>query len=87
MLLLTITGNGWSQSIPWTVKVTGANHTLFISEAVAPSYAGMPLDMGDAIGVFYDSAGTLTCAGILEWTGVDTYITAYGSFAGAHGFK
>ncbi len=85
LLLLAIIGNGWSQSIPWTVQATGANHTLFINTSANPKFNGQPLETGDAIGVFYDSVGILACAGILEWSQSNTYITAYGVFAGAKG--
>lgn len=85
LLLLAITGNGWSQSIPWTVQATGANHTLFINTSANPKFNGQPLETGDAIGVFYDSVGTLACAGVLEWPQSNSYITAYGVFAGAKG--
>lgn len=86
LLLLAITGNGWSQSIPWTVQVTGSNHTLFLNASIQPSYQGQPLETGDAIGIFYDSLGSLKCAGLLEWTQTDGYITAYGNSAGVKGF-
>ena len=73
-----------AQDIPWQVTPTAINHTVFIKAAVQPSIDGVEIQQGDAIGVFYDSLGSLACAGLLEWSGEDTFITIYGN-DGDHG--
>lgn len=69
------------QSVPfsWNYINTGSNHTIFIPSA---SINGMPLEIGDYIGVFYDNNGTMTCGGYTMWTGTQTAITAWGTESG-----
>jgi hypothetical protein len=74
-----------SQSVPWTVRITGDNHTVAIANVMSTAN-GVNLQAGDVIGVFYDSLGQLACGGysILE---DKTFIIAYGEAFGVPGFK
>jgi len=69
------------QSVPfnWSYTNTGANHTIFIPAA---TINGMPLEIGDYIGVFYDNNGTAVCGGYAQWTGTQTAISAWGTESG-----
>lgn len=71
--LIAITSNpGWSYSI------TGINHTILIPFNSNLNINGIPIEVGDYIGVFYDSSGFQACAGYTEWNGATTYISAWG---------
>jgi hypothetical protein len=56
-------------ALPWSYTNTGVNHTIVILLSANPNIGGVPLTNGDYIGVFYDSSGTLKCAGYEMWTG------------------
>lgn len=80
----------WTQNPdPWSVIPTGSNHTIFIKASVNPSVDETPLETGDFIGVFYDSAGTgkLVCGGYTYWSGENKFVTAYGAEGFNPGFK
>lgn len=70
----------------WNYSITAGNHTILIPSSANPQIDGQNLMAGDYIGVFYDSLGTLTCAGYVQWTGANTAITAWGSDVGNDGF-
>jgi hypothetical protein len=53
----------------WFFRNTGVSHTVVIPQGTVPHVDGLPVTVGDYIGVFYDSAGTLACAGYEMWTG------------------
>jgi hypothetical protein len=55
--------------IPWTFTYTGISHTIIIPTGANPNINGIALTRGDYVGVFYDSSGTLACAGCEPWTG------------------
>jgi hypothetical protein len=64
---------------PWLVSNTGASHTVVLPQSATIDMDGTPLTAGDCVGVFYDSAGTLVCAGYEMWTGTNNIaITAFG---------
>ncbi len=71
---------------PWKYHNTGQNHTILIPEVIEISINETAIDTGDYIGVFYDSLGTLVCAGYSEWKGMITAMSAWGSDAGNDGF-
>jgi hypothetical protein len=54
---------------PWFYSNTGVSHTIIIPASVNPAIDGTPLVSGDYVGVFYDSSGTLACAGFEAWSG------------------
>ena len=87
LLILAVSWSGFSQAIPWNVYPTGANHSIFIPHTISATVEGEALETGDAIGVFYDSLGTLVCAGISTWKTSGNSITAYGNFGNLKGFK
>ena len=67
---------------PWNFTNTGTSHTIIIPSSTIPSINGTPLSTGDCIGVFYDSSGTLACAGYQQWTGTgNAAIAAFGDDA------
>ncbi|MDV7391733.1 hypothetical protein RZS08_10285, partial [Arthrospira platensis SPKY1] len=53
----------------WTFTRTSLSSVIAIPTTVQPSINGVPLVRGDYIGVFYDSLGTLACAGYVMWDG------------------
>jgi hypothetical protein len=70
----------------WTVNPTTVTHTIYINRDKPPIINGSPLQFGDLIGVFYDSAGREACGGFTDWRGVNTFITAYGKTQTKTGF-
>jgi hypothetical protein len=46
----------------------------------------LQIEIGDFIGVFYDSLGTYVCAGYQVWVGINTSVIAYGENIGNDGF-
>ena len=48
---------------PWPYKISGTSHTIALPLNVVPAISGTKIQDGDYIGVFYDSSGTLACAG------------------------
>lgn len=60
----------------WDFTASSRVHTIHI-----PSYAiqaGLNLQNGDMIGVFYSENGVEKCAGALEWSGEQTIMKAFG---------
>jgi hypothetical protein len=53
----------------WFYTNTGVSHTLVIPSGVTPTISGLQVAPGDYVGVFYDSSGTLACAGYAAWNG------------------
>jgi hypothetical protein len=89
-IIMLFSLKAWGQnSDPWKVIPTGSNHTIFIKASVNPIVDETPLESGDFIGVFYDSAGTgkLACGGYTYWSGENKFITAYGAEGLNPGFK
>ncbi|MEA3444615.1 MAG: hypothetical protein U9R19_07790 [Bacteroidota bacterium] len=66
----------------WTYVNTGNNHTILVQDTTSISINGIPIEIGDYIGVFYDSLGILACAGYMPWLGTNSAITAWGSQSG-----
>ena len=85
----TITGGttaysyGWSGlesvAFDWDYTNTGTNHTVVVDVNTAFDLNGMGIAVGDVIGVFYDSLGTLECAGYVTWDGSNTNVAAWGA--------
>lgn len=64
---------------PWAFTNTGVSHTIVIPTNVTSNVYGSQLSSGDYIGVFYDSLGTLACAGYEPWTGTSNVaVSAFG---------
>jgi hypothetical protein len=61
---------------PWTYANTGTTHTIIIPTTANTGINGSPLDRGDYVGVFFDSSGTLKCAGYERWTGTGNIAVA-----------
>ena len=67
---------------PWRFTNTGESHTVIVPVNTNPSINGSSLAAGDFIGVFYDSSGTLACAGYEMWTGnTNVAVAAFGDDA------
>jgi hypothetical protein len=63
----------------WSYANTGRNHTIIIPKTVKTEFEAAQLGMGDVVGVFFDSCGTLACAGSAPWSGTSsTAIAAFG---------
>ncbi|MCF8372484.1 MAG: T9SS type A sorting domain-containing protein [Bacteroidales bacterium] len=77
-----------TQSSPpgWNYAITSGNHTILIPDFATMTIDGQALVPGDYIGVFYDSLGSLACAGYIIWTGLTSSVTAWGSDVGNDGF-
>ncbi len=72
--------------LPWSYKNTGNNHTILISKDIPISINYVPIDSGDYLGVFFDSLGTLACAGYVMWQNSTTALAAWGEDSGLDGF-
>ncbi|MCX6256819.1 MAG: hypothetical protein NTW49_02810 [Bacteroidia bacterium] len=84
--LISASGNN-PDAPPWTYTNTGNNHTILILSTIPIEFNASPIDTGDYIGVFFDSLGTLACAGYLKWNNSNNAISAWGSDAGNDGFQ
>ena len=83
-----ITSLQYTQPAPdWYFTITGSNHTILIPANADVSVEGVQIEIGDYIGVFYDSLGTLACGGYMMWTGNTGNITAWGADTGNDGFS
>lgn len=67
----------------WDYEITSVNHTLLVPASAQITIDTVPISNGDYIGVFYDSLGTLVCAGYKQWQGVSMTIAAWGSSSGS----
>ncbi len=69
-------------ALPWSYTNTGVSHIIIIPLTANPNIGGVLLTNGDYIGVFYDSSGTLKCAGYEMWTGnTNIAVSAFGDDA------
>lgn len=68
---------------PWHFRNSGISHTIALPLNVTPAITGKKITAGDYVGVFYDSSGTLACAGYSVFkTGQANAITAWGDDEG-----
>ena len=91
-LLLLISLSLFSIAQPnWYYTNTGANHSILIPSTIPITIDGINVVNGDYIGAFYDSLGTLACAGYIMHDGTATIaLTIWGddaSAAGPQGFN
>ncbi|MBT3209505.1 MAG: T9SS type A sorting domain-containing protein [Bacteroidetes bacterium] len=70
----------------WSYTLTSSNHTVLVPGSSAITIDGIQIDIGDYIGVFFDSLGTLACAGYIEYTGANEALSAWGVDIGNDGF-
>jgi hypothetical protein len=75
-----------SNEVPWTFLPTPFSHTIMVPDSACITIDTSNIEIGDHIGVFYDSLGTMRCAGYTEWTGDSTNLMAYGAQSGLDGF-
>jgi len=66
----------------WPYTVSSTNHTILIPDTAIITMNNTPIDVGDFIGVFYDSLGTLACGGYTIWQNNTTSIAAWGAEVG-----
>jgi uncharacterized protein (TIGR02145 family) len=72
----------------WSFQVTSINHSILIGSSINMTINNNAIQPGDYLGVFYDSLGTLVCAGYIKWMGSTTALTAWGAQSGQHdGFQ
>ena len=62
----------------WSYLNSGNNHSILIPDTVDITFEGNSLEIGDYLGVFYDSLGTMVCGGYQEWNGVMVAVAAWG---------
>ncbi|MBT3207713.1 MAG: T9SS type A sorting domain-containing protein [Bacteroidetes bacterium] len=67
-----------AQPPSWSVAITSGNHSVLVQATTTIDIDGNSIDIGDYVGAFYDSAGTLACAGFIEWQGVNDAVTIWG---------
>ena len=72
----------WAQA-NWEYTITDLNHSILIPATLA----GIEMELGDELGVFYEIDGELVCGGSCIWTGDNTSIAAYGASWGQSGFQ
>ncbi|MEA3444492.1 MAG: hypothetical protein U9R19_07160 [Bacteroidota bacterium] len=72
--------------MPWEFTISSSNHTILLPDFATYSIDSVAIEVGDYIGVFYDSLGTLACGGYKQWQGVSTAISAWGNENGNDGF-
>ncbi|HOW26004.1 MAG TPA: dockerin type I repeat-containing protein [Bacteroidales bacterium] len=74
----------------WEYTPSYSSHVIVIHLSANPTLNGEPLSAGDHIGVFYDDAGILKCAGAVIWNGTSNVsVSAWGDDtyeAGKQGF-
>jgi hypothetical protein len=70
----------------WNYTITSTNHIILIQSTIPITLNGVQITPGDFIGVFFDSLGTLSCAGYLIWEGITSTIAAWGSTGSNNGF-
>lgn len=66
----------------WVYTNTGVNHSILIPNFAAITISGAPIEVGDYIGVFYDDNGTFECGGFMVYTGLTSFLAAWGDDAG-----
>ncbi len=67
--------------LPWTYNISCCNHTILLPSNGTFTFDSLLLPNGFYLGVFYDSMGTLACAGYAKWEGSTTSITVWGDDA------
>jgi hypothetical protein len=60
------------------VDGTPTKSKIVVPSSINPQIGGRNIAVGDAIGIFYNDAGTQKCAGYAYWTGVILQITVWG---------
>jgi len=65
----------------WFYTNTGSNHTVLIQAGIPITINGVSFSNGDYVGVFYDSLGTLACAGYSVINGGTSALTVWGDDA------
>jgi len=75
----TVTGSGFDVPVTWDYEAqTGESATVIIETDIYPQVAGDTIDIGDAVGFFFDKNGITTCGGYGIWTGSNIAITIWG---------
>ena len=70
----------------WHVNITSGNHIILVPPLASITVDGQTIEIGDYIGVFYDSLGSLACGGYMAWTGSIGNVTAWAEDLGNDGF-
>jgi len=67
----------------WPVTNTGDNHTIILEDTIMSDFGGEELQVGDYIGVFFESGDSLVCGGKIAWTGENIALSAFGDDTGS----
>jgi hypothetical protein len=70
----------------WYYNVTSSNHTILLPQTMVSSFCTDVIESGDYVGAFFDSLGTLACAGYIKYEGIVTSLSAWGTDTGNDGF-
>ena len=75
----TITYTDYIGVLPpgWNQFITYNNHIILIPSFASIDINGNPIEVGDYIGVFYDSLGTMACGGYGVWNGNSSSVAAW----------
>ncbi len=82
---ITIVGSGVTTGPGWVIHPSDNNHLIAVPVSGSYLLEGKAIAVGDYVGVFYDSSGTLACAGYQQWSGTSVAITAWGDDAAVPG--
>lgn len=82
ILALVFCVNLLSAQTSWNYDVTDISHNIMIPGGAGDSI----IEIGDLIGVFYESGDEMICAGYSEWTGNNIALTAFGASFTFNGF-
>ncbi len=66
-----------SQTPDWSYTNTGISHNFYFPVDIIIC-SNDSIEIGDYIGIFYDSLGTFSCAGYMIWNGGNQTLIAYG---------
>lgn len=79
--------NAVAPTINWNYSVTANSHLIMIPTG-GITVDGYPINIGDFVGVFYDSLGTPACGGYITWQGNMEVLSAWGTTTGqTNGFS
>ena len=64
----------------WSINQTSISHSILLPHGSNIQIGGTPIEPGDYLGVFFDSAGIAKCGGFMLWENdTNALITVYGS--------
>ncbi len=70
----------------WNFTTSAFIHKIVIADSVPLTFNNTTITTGDYIGVFFDSAGVLSCGGYIQRQAESDTLIAYGDSSGQNGF-